>query len=162
MKSNILIVSLVPKISSEVSVNLSKKLDMVYLNVNELIDYEVSHQDEMKLKCGIDYVEKQIDKVVLGVINYTNTIIDIEYKFLIKNNAYQKFSKDSYIIFLKNSKQQLKRNIDKDNSLSETDLIAYEEHIKLLESISNIIIDCKNKAVYDIINNIKQELNKLV
>lgn len=155
MKGNILLVGLDYYFVKYVGTELAKKLDLFFLDVNDLIEYRIIDKEKMQFLCGMDYFERKKRGVVFEVSDYENTIINIPYDIVL-NNEYKEILKKSTLIFL-NIKKELLQELNNDKRIEnklDIEILTHEELTKLLLNISEYNITLENKDVDKIVENI--------
>lgn len=156
-KSLILISGLLGKFNKEVGFLLSDLLDMYYLDVNSLIEYELADKNNIIDKCGIEYFNNLESKVIEKAFSYENTIITLDYDMLANHG---KNYLDRVISFyLAFSKQYIQ---NKNNKVNVVDRMAFPDRDKLLSKLCNYKLNLnkrnKNIAVNEIIKTLKEEI----
>lgn len=165
MKSNILLVGLDYSFIKSLAIKLADYFDMHYLDVQDLLEYSLMDRENMKLKCGEDYVEKEEQKIANSVREYENTIINFPYSLYIKNNNHIYLNDSSITIYIKMSSNLL-YNLNSKKEYSEqilVEIITQKELDELIEEKTNICVDIKsideNECVNRIIDKLKQNLS---
>lgn len=159
---NIFITSLDYDLTKEICSKLSLSLDMFYMDVKDLINYSLQ-SELIKEKIGVEYLDNQIKKTILRVCSYENTIANVPYDMIVKNEIFEKLNSNAVTILLNISNNQLIENNkkkDKDNKL-DVALIVYDEMTNMLKDICQIVVNVDNsnldnivKRIIDILNNI--------
>lgn len=151
MKSNILFVGLDYEHVKIVSKEICAGFDMFFLDVNGLIEYNLSNVKNVEKVCGIEYLNQERQKIALSVNSYENTVINMPYSLFLEKDIANKLQENAITVYLRLSKKTLNAiNKQKDNLLPEC--IAFEEFDKLLSKKSQIIVKCKNKDIKTSIN----------
>ena len=159
MRSNVLVVGLDNQFVKKIAYELSKKVDMFFLDINDLIEYRISNKESMQALCGIEYYERELRKVVCSALEFENTIINFPYAYVL-NMEYFNVIKNSKIIFLNISKQKLEclnRKKNTSNKLT-TELLAYEELVEVLQKRSSEIVDVNKCNVEELVNKLQEVL----
>lgn len=150
-KQSILIVCLNVKIGQEVAVVLADRLNMLFANSKEIVDYEVFDTKSVIEKCGIEYFEKKEIKAIKHISNYENAVILVDYDYF--NKGYEYFKKTCNFVFVKIKKKQL---CEKD----EINNLAFEEREEELANKCEFIVHNKSKVektVNEILNQFRSE-----
>jgi len=165
MKSNILLVGLDYEFIKKVATKLADSFDMFFLDANRLIEYSLIDVENVKLKCGIEYFEKEVKKIILSVKDYENAIISFPYNLYLKNEI--ELKSGAITILLKINRRQLEKlNLNKDaNNQLSTEILTCEELNILLEKATNMSVDIKtldvDSCVEEIINTLRQNLENI-
>ena len=167
MKSNILLVGLDYDFIKALALKLADCFDMHYLDVKDLIEYSLMDKENMKIKCGLEYVEKQEQKIAKSVGEYENAIINFPYEFYIKNNNHIYLQDNSITIFIKINKNflhNLNSKKDEANQLV-VELITENELSEMLQNKTEAYVNIKSlnedECVKDIIEKLKETLLKM-
>lgn len=167
MKSNILLVGLDYEFIKILALKLADYFDMHYLDVQDLIEYSLMDKENIKVKCGIEYLEKEEQKIARSVQSYENTIINFPYSLYLKNSNHIYLQDTAITIFIKiNNTYLYNLNSKKDliNQLT-LEIITQNELNQVLENKTNINIDIKNlnenECVKQIIEKLKETLLKM-
>lgn len=160
MSSRIVLVGLDNQLVKDISNALADKLNMFFLDIDDLIKYNFASQEETIAKVGIDYYEKQIKKLAIGACDYENTVIHCPYDLLLDNDVLQSFKIKAKIVFVNIPKDVLvKQNKQKSaNEKLDIQILAYEELTKQLEAIASLSVIFSDKNVNNITEEIKQIL----
>ena len=156
---NITLLALNKNLQKSIAKKLAKKLGMFFVDVNDLIKYELEDIEKVISIAGIEYYNKVEHKIVKSVCGYENAVISINIDTLNKDSNIEKIKQSSLVIFLKTSFNYLKQKLttkQKDKYENEINISVFEERNKILSSISNIIIDIdelSDKKVLDLIVN---------
>ena len=160
MDSRIVLVGLDNQLVKDISNALADKLNMFFLDIDDLIKYNFASQEETIAKVGIDYYEKQIKRLAIGACDYENTVIHCPYDLLLDNDVLQGFKTNAKIVFVNIPKDVLDaQNMQKSaNEKLDIQILAYEELTKQLETIANFSVIFSGKNVNNITEEIKQIL----
>ena len=162
MKSNILLVGLDYDFVKSVANELANKFDMFFLDVNDLIEYNLMDTKNVKVTCGIEYFEKVEKKIALSVAEYENTVINFPYSLFLNANFSNILSKRAITIFIKMDKETLvKENFRrKENKLS-IEILTCEELNKLLTEKAEMVVENSTLNTKICIDDIINELKKI-
>lgn len=160
MKSNILLVGLDYNFVKSVARELANKLDMFFLDVNDLIEYNLIDAKNVKVKCGVEYFEKVEKKIALSVGEYENTVINFPYSLFLNANFSNILSQRALIIFIKMDKETLvKENFKNNQNTLSLEILTCDELNKLLIEKSDIVVENSTLntkiCIDDIIKNLK-------
>ena len=162
MDSRIVLVGLDNQLVKDISNALADKLNMFFLDIDDLIKYNFASQEETIAKVGIDYYEKQIKRLAIGACDYENTVIYCPYDLLLDEEIMLNFKSKTKIIFLNIPKMMLvNQNMPRfESEKLDIQILAYEELTKQLENISNYNFIFSGNNVIDIVNEIVAFLEK--
>lgn len=171
MKYNLIFVSLFNINIKKLFLLVSKKTELYYLNIEELIEYSLLDKSKMIDVCGIDYMEKEENKIVSSINQYENTIVSMDFETFSRNLKSIDRNKNR-IVYLRTSKRQLeeeyihlKKVVDNQKSMYTKksvmlsnlgrSLIVFKERDELIKKNCDLLIK------YDI-SNIKETANLIV
>ena len=150
-KQSILIVCLNDKIGQEISIVLADKLNMLFANSKEIVNYEVFDSKSVIEKCGLEYFEKKELKSLKHISNYENAVVCVDYDYFTKGEEF--FKKTCNFVFVRIKKKQL----EDDDTIN---MIAFEERDKELENKCEFVVNNKTKVektVNEILNQFRSE-----
>lgn len=127
MKPNVILIGFDQIFNKKIGMYLADKLDMFFVDVEELIEYNLINSKEALLKCGRDYIEKEERKTVRSVSEYENTIASISYDIFLNNKHF--FEGNNIKILLRPKK------------VNQVEKIALEDRITLLLPDCDYYID---------------------
>ena len=154
MKELITLVSLFPKKTDEIASEVCEKLNKFLLNAADLVDYEVSNQNEMEKTCGKQYLDKCINRVLLSITEYENAIISMDYSLLFRPKILERFKERTNIVFIKLSKGS--------DALLPKDEAAFEERQQRLINNSKLIIDVEKMDKQDVASLVVKQIMPLI
>ena len=96
--NKIMLVSLCDKWTSSVAYLLSQKLGMLYCDISELLEYDLSEKKAMEDLCSSDYVEKREKGVVKHYLSFENVVSSVECDVFIHNKEFA--DKSNLVIFI--------------------------------------------------------------
>ncbi len=156
MKTNIVLVSLHGDLAKKSAKRLADKMDMYYLDVEELLKYNLESETEIKKLCGQPYLAKQKTKVLSSVYDYENSYIYLPVALFLEGLNAEKLRKKSNIVFLQVEKKGFKKFLLKGrNDLSKTaqvEVLAFDLRNDFCKKHSDIIVkisDLNQKEVYE-------------
>ena len=150
LKSNILLVGLEEQFNKKLSKKLSGELCMQYVNVRELVEYELVDKDGVLEKGGIDYYKKCERRALKRAASFENTVIDVSYNFF--TNNFGVFENSAIKLYIRFPKELLGL---KKNDLSE---ISFEDRDNWLVKCSDFVILNTKKDIKSCICNIYNQL----
>lgn len=160
MKSNIIVVGLNYDFSKCVAKELSNFFDMFFLDANDLIEYSLIDAKNMQLICGIEYYEKEKRKIIVGINQYENTIVNIPHNILLEGDTILKLRQNAIIIYLEISKSLIEKEQSKNGNFT-TETIAYKELNFLLKQKADVSIDCATLSVKSTLEKVILKLREL-
>ena len=167
MKSNILLVSLDYDFTKAVAIKLANYFDMHYLDIQGLIEYSLMDKENMKLKCGLEYVEREEQKIATSARNYENAVINFPYDLFMKNGNSINLNDTSITIFIKiNDNLLYNLNSKKDGEKKlVVELITQNELSEILEKKTEAVVEIKsideNECVHEIVEKLREILSKM-
>ena len=171
MKTNIALICLLPNYSRNVSKLLSDKLDMFYVNVEEMVEFELGDLEHIiKIlgdRDGRKFIRDEETKIIKNISNFENTIISINALTMFSNRNFEKLSKTSYIVYLQIAPKFFQiRAQESGDDISESMLnIAFTERDKMYVDSSDMVVNCSNlkpnKAVKKVVSNINSFFKKI-
>ena len=161
MKKNIVILGFNYEYNIEIAQNISQFFDMYFLDVDRFVEYQLQSRPIMGELCGVDYLEKQENKVLKTCTEFEKTVMTIPANYFLRNEMYKNFS-NSIIIYLYFSKSKLKKLCDsqKASSFLLTDIITFEEKDKEIKNIIDAKFEIKNKSQHTVVCEIKKFLEE--
>ncbi len=151
MKSNILFVGLAYEYVKKVSKEICDGFDMFFLDVNDLIEYNLLNIKNVEKVCGVEYLKKEQEKIALSTNSYENAVINMPYSLFLNNGIAEKLKENSLIVYLKLPKRTLNSISGKLGGLLQ-ESIAYEEFDKLIAKKCDVVVKCKNSEIKDGVN----------
>lgn len=144
MKPNLVVVGFEYEFNKKLCIYLADKLDMFFVDVKELIEYDLVNSKEALLRCGKEYIEKEERKTVRNVSEYENTVVNIPYDLFVNNRDF--FKNNNINIFIKPFKAD------------DIDMLVMEDRIALLKNDCKIFIENRENSVENCYNKIITKL----
>lgn len=142
MNSKILIFGLDYSLTKSIAKKISDRLDMYFLDIKDLISYNLQDESHIKQTAGVDYYNNQLYKLATGVSFYENTLVNFEYDLLLDEKIYKELKNNFTIVFFNFSYDLLNSRNNKDEFENlNTTLMVYDEVTALCKNISNYVID---------------------
>lgn len=146
MKTNITIVSLLADYSKDVCKALADRLDMYYVDVQGMMEFNLVNDKEVIEICGVEYLNKLQAKAIADVSEYDNAVIALDFKFLSNEKNVKNLKVRSSIIYLAMGEKVFTKTFEKyKTEETENDdvvvLSAIEEQDKIARELSDIVID---------------------
>lgn len=160
MKSNILIVGLVDEFNKNIAYEVSNRLGVYFLDIKDLIEYEITDRQNMIDLCGIEYLEKQEYKIIQSVTGFENTIITISNDIFTKWEAYNIFKDSCIILYLRLEENEINEYFTKAGNKFNLNQIVFKDRDEFLSDHSQITINAKinseEKTIKDIIKQVER------
>ena len=161
MKSRICLLGLNRSFNNKTAINLAKKLDMFFADIDELVEYEIINPSQVEATCGKEYLQKLQRGCVKRASSFENSILTMNYYLLNDDVNLQNVRNNCLIIYLKLSKDSYTRKnrynkIDKLKNI--LDDFVFDERNKICEQIADITIDVSNKSYLQASNLVKEKL----
>lgn len=165
MKTNITIISLLSDFSKDIGKLLSDKLEMYYVDIQELMEFNLVNDEEVIKLCGVEYLNKLQAKTVADVSGYDNAVITIDYKFLVHKKNIENLKVRSSIIYLATNQKTFLKLFDKykteENEKDDVvELAVFDEHDEYLRKISDIVIDIDKATDKGVVKKIIKTIEK--
>lgn len=161
MKSRICILGLSKEYTNKIAENLAKKLDMFYLDVDALVEYEIVNPAYIEMQCGVDYLAKLQRDCVKRAVSFENSLLTMDYTLLNDKENLKAVKKECLIIYVNLSKESYEKKLNKDKikKLRQIlDVFMFNERNKICESIAEISIDSNGKSYLQVANLAKIEI----
>jgi len=130
LKTNIVLVSLCNDMTKFVSKRLAKKMEMYYLDTDELLEYNLQNERDIKKLCGEQYLNKLKKKVLSNIFDYDSSLIYLPFALFLENDNAENLKKNSNIVYLSLGKEDLKSLLMADKTTLDNDekveLIAFD------------------------------------
>lgn len=153
MKKNILILSLDNKLAKKAAKKVADLLSMHFLDVDELINYELINKDEIEIKCGAEYLKKLEEGCVSNAVEFENCVTVVSIDTFLSNDISVKFENHNQF-FLGTSQAGFKEaNAGNDKNLVFNDISTF------LKNSCNEYISCDNLNVNQIADKIIKKLS---
>lgn len=157
MKQNICIIGLSNSYTAKISKYVSDSFEMFFADVMELVKFELMDVEHARVICGDDYVHKVERSKVKMVSTFENTLFTMDYSLLNDENSLNVVKENSYVIYLKLSKENLQKVVKFDNKISGESLIydVYEFRDKLCTKYADFVVDCNDLTPKEIVQKIE-------
>ena len=144
---------------------LAKKFDMFFLDVKDLIEYNLMDTKNVKVTCGLEYFEKVEKKIALSVTEYENTVINFPYSLFLNANFSNLLSRRALTVFIKMDKETLvKENFRKGENKLSIEILTCNELNKLLQEKVDIVVENSTLntkiCIDDIVSKMKKYFSK--
>jgi len=124
-------------------------LDMYFIDVQELLDYDFSCVIDKLNEAGEEYLKNVINKKINAVSNYENSVIILPTQSIFDNDNISLFKKNSLILNIEFKESAIKKIIH----------IADDERKKMYTSVADITINCTQTNVKQAVNNAIEQIN---
>jgi len=166
MKTDIAFICLLPNYSKNISKLLGEKLDMFFVNVEEMLEFELGDVEHILSVLGDKDAKKFMreteTKVIKRIASFDNTIISINPMTLFSNRNFDRINKTSYVIYLQISPKYFKARAE----LSEDDIdekllnIAFTERDKIYVDKSDMVVNCSTLKEKKAVKKLLSTINK--
>ena len=143
MKNNIIVLCLSNNYSKKICQKLSNELDMFFVDVNDILEYEMIN-DNMLQSAGKDYFERQQVKTIKSLAQYDNSLLRANIELILKDNNIQVFRQNCLTLYIKLSKSLLNQFESKDNFEITRPIFAAEQEDVFCSQNCDILIDAVN------------------
>lgn len=145
---NIVVVSLDDAFGKLVSSSLASRLDMYYLDVKEMVEYDLMDAEEVLEKCGIEYLKKREEQTLRKCSTFENTVMFINFDLLKEKSE---LFKNSLIVYLKLQEKEVLQIVNK---------IDYDYRNDELKKISDSVILLDRKSKMQAIHKIEKYIGE--
>lgn len=170
MKSNIALICMLPNYASEVAEMLGEKLEMFFVNIDDMVKFELGDMEHINATLGEEeakeFVKKCENKVVKNVAGFENTIICLSPKTMFSNQNYETLSKTCYTVYLQISPKFFEKRAKFSADVIDRGLVEmnFTDCDKLYVEKSDMMLNCstyrENKAVKKLRKVIKKFFKK--
>lgn len=163
MKEGLCILGLCKNLTNKVSQNLAKKLEMFYLDVDELIDYELMNQVYIEEQCGKEYLLKLQRTTVKRALSFENSLLTMNYSLLNDNIILNYIQEKCLVVFVELSKENYAKKVkyDKKSKLKNIlETYIYDERNLICKDIADISLNVDGLSYLQIANLIIKSLKE--
>jgi len=170
MKSNIALICMLPNYASEVGELLSEKLEMFFVNVDDMVKFEVGDVEHINSNVSdadvAEFIQQSEDKVVKNVAGFENTIICLSPKTMFNNQNFEVLSDTCYVVYLQISPKFFEKRAKFSADVLDKDFIGanFTDCDKLYVEKSDMMLNCstyrENKAVKKLCKVVKKFFKK--
>lgn len=158
---NILIVCVDKELRKDLSKAMATQLKCLYLDVDDLLNFEILNQENTSLKEANNYLQAMESKCINRALEYKNCIITISHELFVSNDNFN-LIKDVKKIFIFLSKAYFVARTNKnDRHKLEQELCLFDEISFLIKSNCDIVIEKGIKTIeqlsQEIIENLQQK-----
>lgn len=160
-KTNICIIGLTKLFTDEVCKQLSSSLEMFYANIDELLEYELQDKNKIEEICGKEYLVKEELSVIRRACSFDNTIINIDYVNLNNETALTYLKDSCLIIYLKLSKEEFKKEINKDGQTFNQMIISndlFDDRDLICSTLADIEVEIVDTTMETTLNKINEKI----
>ena len=146
MKTNIVLVGSIYQKTKEIAEKLSEKYDLYYANVEDILSYRLYNAEEIKKKCGANYLKKLKTDIIKEVGTFENTLICVKNSMFLDQDNFNLLKGYGTVVFLNFSKIILERIADScadegDKKSIKVELLTFNEKNELCKQNSDIVVD---------------------
>lgn len=146
LKSNITLIALCNEFKNEIANKLADRLDMFFVNINDLIKYDLLNIKEVISIAGLDYYNKIETKTVKAISSYENSLITLDLDTFFNNDNYKLLKTSSLFIYLRINFEDYKKILDKNYTPEKhfeqiLKKKTFYEKDSILKNISDIVIN---------------------
>lgn len=171
MKTNIALICLLDNYSKNVSKILSEKLEMFYVDVEEMVQFELGDERHILNTLGQlegkKYIEDCETRVVKNVTSFENTVICINPTTMFSNENFKQIIKTSYVVYLQIAPKYFEQRCKYSGDYIDEELnsIAFTDRDKSYVQKSDIVLNCsalkEQKAVKKLLKSINKFFKKI-
>lgn len=166
MKTNIALICLLDNYSKHVAKLLSEKLEMFYVDVDEMVEFELGDEEHVVKTlgdtAGQKYIQKCEDKVVSNVSTFENTIISLDPTTMFSEDNFKIIFNTSYIIYLQIAPKffEARAKYSGDTIDKELTDICFTDRDKLYVNKSDIVLNCSAYKEEKTVKKLLKVINK--
>lgn len=134
MKKNITIICMNDFLRKETGKEFAKFDNMHYLDVDELIDFELISRRQVSLKCGDEFLNKLERECVARVAEYQNCVYSISPDLFLANDN-KIYLENSYIIYLSTDMH----NIDVSKIKNKSERMKIMQDMEVFDNINGFL-----------------------
>lgn len=161
MSRNITIICLNDFLRKEVGKEVAKNNNMFYLDIDELIDFELISRNQVSIKCGDEFLHKLEQECVMRVAEYENCVYSISPDMFLANNN-RVYLENTSIIYLNTDMH----NIDISKIRSKTEKMKIMQEMEVFDNINGFLVatcpyvidKADLKSIKDIVQEIKLKI----
>ena len=164
LKKNLTIIALNPEFKKTIAKKLAKQLDMLFVDVNEFVKYDLIDINQIIKTAGLEYYNKQETKAICMMKEYENALITLNNSTFFCNDNFKILMDFSVFIYLRVKFDDFKTLLLKErpNSYKYENMLnekVFAERDKILTNLSDIVVNVKLKdknLTEKVIKNIKK------
>ena len=170
MKTNITFICLLESFSKNIGKLLCEKLEMFFVDVEDMIDFELGDTEHilkvLGSKEGKKYMKDTEAKIVKRIASFENTLLCVKPSTLFSNRNYDRLCKTSYMVYLQISPKYLSKRAEESKDIIDEKMltVAFTEKDKMYVDSSDMVVNCstlkEKKAVKKIISTINKFFKK--
>ena len=164
MKTNITLICFESEFTKEIAHAMSNELELYYVDIADLLQFNFINLQDVLAKCGIDYLKKLENEAIKNVSTFENTIITSPINILLENQNIINLKNSSIIIYLKLSQKTLttmsKKLDDNKSKALQVDLLAYDSRDKYFMANSDIVVNILSNNVNSAVKKVIKAINK--
>ncbi len=164
LKKNLTIIALNTEFKKTIAKKLAKQLDMLFVDVNEFVKYDLIDINQIIKTAGLEYYNKQETKAICMMKEYENALITLNNSTFFCNDNFKILMDFSVFIYLRVKFDDFKTLLLKErpNSYKYENMLnekVFAERDKILTNLSDIVVNVKLKdknLTEKVIKNIKK------
>lgn len=150
MKSNLVLLCAENTFKKKIAKELAESLDMNFVDVDDLINYELDDSKNIIEKAGMEYFKQQQNNIIKRIFTFENTIVSIETEMLKQTPNVEKYKKNANFIFLQLNFDvfvELQKNSNESKQLKQINKTVFFERQKYLEKFADIVVNIKKDLI---------------
>jgi len=158
-KVNVCVVGLAKDFTDKVCIELSELLELYYANVEKILEFELFDHENIEKVCGKDYLQKEQNSIIKRLCTYEDTLINLNYYNLNNDEILNNIKENCLLIYLQVSLDKFNDAIDAlDENNHIIDKALFIDRDRICKSEADIVIDCKDLAVTDVVKLISDNI----
>lgn len=165
MKRNITLLLPLGTYKKQIAKQLATKLKMHFIDVGDLLKFELVDTQKVLEVAGKEYLERQENKIVQRVASFSDAVITLDLSTLNTADNMKQLKETSLFVYLRFLEKDYIKLLKKEkNSLSNSSLLdqkLFAERDEFFKKISDVVVNCTNTNKRDIIKQTILQMHKL-
>ena len=166
MKTNITFICLLNHFSKNIGKLLCEKLDMYFVDVEDMINFELGDTNHILTvlgnKEGKKYMKDTESKIIKRIASFENALICVKCTTLFGNRNFDKLKKNSYIVYLQISPKYLPKIAEESKDIIDEKMltVAFTEKDKMFVDSSDMVVNCSTMKEKKVVKKVMSTINK--
>jgi shikimate kinase len=161
LKTNITLLLPLNHYKKKLASMVAKKLGMFFVDLEELLQFELLDLKKALSVNGKNYIEVQENKLVQRVCSYSNAFITLNTTVFLREKNLKQLKEHTLIVYFELTKPNYLKLLKKEKTgdAFELDKTLFEERNNLLKHHADLIVTCQNANKKDLIKQLLQEID---
>lgn len=155
---NILIVCADKILRQDIIKVLSKELEFLYADIDEILDYEILNKSSSSLADANDMLNDLEKSSIIRALEFSKCVLGISNELFVSNDNFEMFKIPR--VFIELSKAHLIARSKWDMNKLEQELLMFDRIDRLVKQNCNIVIDKGIKSAEEIVEEILSQFKK--